>query len=126
MDGENADRFADHLDAVEVAADRQAVGAVLLKHRLAAQAGKSLRVDGRLRLLQRHQAARPEVAVTFFRPDARKSGGAYVTVSGAVRKVDDVHRALVLADGTRVRVEDIFAIEGELFRTLDWQDAPKT
>ena len=32
---------------------------------------------------------RPEVRITYFKPDERKAGGAYVTTAGAVRKIDD-------------------------------------
>ena len=35
--------------------------------------------------LREHPDARERVTVTYFRPDAKKAGGAYVTVTGAVR-----------------------------------------
>ncbi len=31
--------------------------------------------------------------ITYFKPDERKAGGAYVTATGAVIKVDDFERA---------------------------------
>lgn len=31
----------------------------------------------------------PEVRITYFKPDERKSGGAYLTITGVVKKVDD-------------------------------------
>lgn len=53
----------------------------------------------------------PAVAVTYFRPDERKAGGAYVTVRGKVKKLDDYHRTLLLTDGTPVPLEQIIGLE---------------
>lgn len=75
---------------------------------------KSL-LDYRMQLLKSHVKERPEVAVTYFQPDERKEGGAYVTVGGAVTKVDDIQRTIALTNGVRLRIEDIYAIEGEMF-----------
>ena len=54
---------------------------------------------------------RPAVTVTYFVPDGRKSGGAYVTRAGALKRIDEAERELVFADGTRVAVGDIVSIE---------------
>lgn len=51
-----------------------------------------------------------EGEITFFVPDERKEGGAYVTAEGRVKKTDDAERAVVLEDGTRIPVEDIVDI----------------
>ena len=34
----------------------------------------------------------PEVSFTYFKPDERKAGGAYLEVTGTVKKVDDFER----------------------------------
>ena len=39
---------------------------------------------------------RPVVSFTFFVPDAKKDGGSYTTVTGAVRKIDPVQRRIIL------------------------------
>ena len=54
---------------------------------------------------------RPAVTVTYFVPDERKSGGAYVTRAGALKRIDELERELVFADGTRIAVGDIVSIE---------------
>lgn len=43
---------------------------------------------------------RPAITCTLFEPDARKSGGAYRSVTGYVRRVDATGQALLLTDGT--------------------------
>ena len=53
----------------------------------------------------------PQAAFTCFKADERKEGGAYVTVTGTVAKIDEYERTITLADGTRLRMDDILEIE---------------
>lgn len=61
----------------------------------------------------------PEVEITYFKPDERKAGGAYVTATGAVIKVDDFERLITMQDGTKITMDDILSIDGELFLSLE-------
>ncbi len=61
----------------------------------------------------------PEVEITYFKPDERKAGGAYVTATGAVIKVDDFERLITMQDGTKIPMDDVLSIDGELFSTLN-------
>lgn len=58
------------------------------------------RLDRKLQALLRRLPERPQVTLTYFQPDAAKSGGAYVTVRGTLRRLDPVTKALYLTDGT--------------------------
>lgn len=62
---------------------------------------------------------RPEVRITYFKPDERKAGGAYVTTAGAVRKIDDFEQTIIMQDGTRIPMDDVLSLEGELFSVLE-------
>ena len=53
----------------------------------------------------------PTVTVTYFVPDERKTGGAYVTHTGTLKRVDEVERAMVFADGTRVALDEVVMID---------------
>ena len=55
----------------------------------------------------------PTVSVTYFVPDERKSGGAYVTHTGTLKRIDEVERAMVFADGARVEMDEVVGIECE-------------
>ena len=55
----------------------------------------------------------PTVTVTYFVPDGRKSGGAYVTHTGTLKRVDELERALLFADGTSVETDEVVEIESE-------------
>lgn len=50
------------------------------------------------------------VSLTFFRPDLRKSGGAYVTVSGKIEKIDDQGGSITLIGGAPVAFDNILEI----------------
>lgn len=76
-------------------------------------------LDRKQQLLMDNLADRPEVSLTYFVPDERKSGGAYVTVTGIVKKVDDYQRLLLLTDGTKIPLDDILDLESELFHGLE-------
>ena len=51
------------------------------------------------------------VSAVYFVPDQHKSGGAYLPVSGTVKRIDGVQGALLLTDGTSIPFEDIFTLE---------------
>jgi len=63
-------------------------------------------------------ADRPTVEITYFRPDALKEGGSYVTVSGSIRKVEKTYNQLILTDGTAIPLDAITGITGPLFADL--------
>ncbi|MCI6361425.1 MAG: YolD-like family protein [Eubacterium coprostanoligenes] len=51
-----------------------------------------------------------EVSITYFVPDKLKSGGAYVTKVGSVKKIDSFARR-ILIDDTEIPIDDIVKIE---------------
>ena len=58
----------------------------------------------------------PMVTVTYFVPDRRKSGGAYVTHTGVLKRVDKVERMAVVEDGLRVQLGAVVDINCEQLR----------
>lgn len=51
-----------------------------------------------------------KISVVYFQPDDRKAGGAYVRYTGRVKKLDDIRRMLVMAEGGEIlfsRIADI-------------------
>ena len=76
-------------------------------------------LDRKQQLLMDNLADRPEVSVTYFVPDERKSGGAYITVTGQVKKVDEFERLLILIDSTKIPLDEIHDLSGELFSVLE-------
>lgn len=68
-------------------------------------------LNEKLQILRKHIDRRPAVTITYFRPDERKAGGAYVRAAGTVQRIDETERRLVLADRTTIPIEQIYAIE---------------
>ena len=61
-----------------------------------------------------------EVTFTYFVPDGAKSGGAYVTKQGIVKKMDDYERTITLFDGTKIPMDDVMAIDGDIFGSVEF------
>ncbi|MBR6543801.1 MAG: hypothetical protein IKT66_00110, partial [Alistipes sp.] len=55
-----------------------------------------------------------EVSITYFVPDNKKSGGAYITKTGLVIKIKEYEKEVIMEDGTKIPIDDILDIEGEL------------
>lgn len=71
-------------------------------------------LDEKLHMIKEHlQDPLKECAVkvTYFEPDEKKAGGEYLTVSGAVRKIDSYEQTLIMQDGKKIRIEYIINIE---------------
>ena len=71
---------------------------------------RKAQLDEQLRLIMENLAQKPEVETTYYQPDERKSGGAYVTVQGKVKKVDEYNRRILLTDGTALPLDALYSI----------------
>jgi hypothetical protein len=76
-------------------------------------------LNARLSLLAENIKKQPEASITFFIPDERKAGGAYITRIGAVKRIDEYEQTVVMADGAVIPIDDIAVMDGELFNHLE-------
>ena len=76
---------------------------------------KKEQLDEKIHVLQENLWKKPEIIVTYFVPDEKKDGGAYVTHRGRIRKIDTYRHRLLFEDGTDVGMQYIFEIDGEMF-----------
>lgn len=72
---------------------------------------EKLLLDTKLQELADKIGSQPWVTVTYFQPDKKKAGGAYVCVTGQLKKIDDFERTLVFVGGENILVEEIVAIQ---------------
>ena len=72
-------------------------------------------LDRKFMLLQAiiNEGGRPEITVTYFVPDMKKSGGAYQTLSGKLKKLDELNEEMTLTDGTRIPLKHIMTLSGK-------------
>ena len=83
----------------------------LTEERVELDAQEAERLGERIAELAKRQKEQPELSLLYYVPDARKEGGAYVTVSGRLRKITDFPRCIYLTDGSEIPIEDIVAVE---------------
>ena len=67
-------------------------------------------INEKLRIICEKISEHPEIIVTYFVPDEKKSGGKYITLEGTVKKMDVYRKELVLMDETRIELSDIVEI----------------
>ncbi len=68
-------------------------------------------LDRKLQSLADRISSKPQITVTWFRPDQKKTGGAYVTTTGQLKKINDFAGVLILMSGERIVIEDILDIQ---------------
>ena len=69
-------------------------------------------LDKKLRILQENLNG-SRFTITYFQPDNRKSGGAYLSVTGKVKRVKTHERIIFMQDGTEIPMDDIVDIQDE-------------
>ncbi len=68
-------------------------------------------LDAALQDLSSRLGERPEVLITYFKKDSHKEGGEYLDISGRLKKIDSISRALTLEDGTIIPINDIYSLK---------------
>lgn len=76
-------------------------------------------LNDRLQILQERLSDTPVISIKYFVPDERKSGGAYCTETGVIKKIDYYERVVIMRCGTHIPIDEIIGIEGDLFNQLD-------
>ena len=72
---------------------------------------RKMQLNERLLLIRENLGQHPECEITYFRPDAKKAGGAYVTIRGRIKKIEEVSRQILFTDGTALPIENLFSID---------------
>ena len=62
----------------------------------------------------------PEITITFFKPDEKKQGGAYITITGVVKKIKTYERQIQMTTGDLIPIDMIFGIDGKIFSSIDY------
>ena len=53
----------------------------------------------------------PSVTITYFTEDEFKEGGQYLTITESIKKIDTYQNMLLLKDGTKINLSDIFDLD---------------
>lgn len=76
-------------------------------------------LNEKMQMIVDNMDADPIVTITYFVPDKKKAGGAYVDVTGIVKDIDEYERCIVMTDKKKIPIEQVRAIEGDLFKCLE-------
>lgn len=68
-------------------------------------------VNDRLCHILEQLDTQPKICLTWYRPDSRKEGGAFICYTGNLKKLDSYNRLLHFTDGTTIPIDAITEIE---------------
>lgn len=75
-------------------------------------------LSDRLQILLDRMKEHPEITITYFQPDKKKSGGTYVAIIGTAKKIDEFKRVVVMFNGTVIPIDEIISIDGQIFELI--------
>lgn len=68
-------------------------------------------INRKLQLIVNNIHLQPTVKIVYFQKDLRKTGGKYIEKIEKVKKIDEYTKKVVLIDGTKINIDDIYIIE---------------
>ena len=76
-------------------------------------------INRKISALAEEISERPEIIVTYFKPDEHKEGGEYVTATKILKKIDEFEHCLIFTDRTNVPFDNIFSIDNAYLSGLE-------
>ncbi len=76
---------------------------------------KKEELNEHLQFIKEQLLQKPQISITYFLPDTQKNGGAYLTITGTVRKIEQTRHQVIMENGTVIPMDDIYEIESALF-----------
>lgn len=70
-----------------------------------------MELNAGIHMLMERIGEHPQVEITYFKPDERKDGGAYLTVNSRAKRLNEYERFILLENGTEIPFNDIYKIE---------------
>ncbi|MDE6624746.1 MAG: hypothetical protein K2O59_01720 [Lachnospiraceae bacterium] len=75
-------------------------------------------LDEKLQMIRSCLTYHPEVSISYFLRDTKKSGGSYLSVIGILKKIDENSRSLILENGTSIPLDDIYDFDSPMLNLL--------
>ena len=76
-------------------------------------------LNRRIQILVDCLGDQPEVTIPYFKKDERKSGGAYLTITGIVKSVDEYERVIIMQDKSKISMDDVVCLTQMYFLRLN-------
>lgn len=68
-------------------------------------------INEKLYEISQHLSEKWKVSITYFRPDVKKQGGAYLTDVGIIQKIKEAEQLVIMDSGIVIKMEQIIRIE---------------
>lgn len=68
-------------------------------------------INEKLYEIAQHHSEKWKVSITYFRPDEKKQGGAYLTDVGIIQKIKEAEQLVIMDSGIVIKMEQIIKIE---------------
>lgn len=75
-------------------------------------------LNRKLQIINKYMEKCPQISVTYFVPDERKSGGSYQTIKGTVIKIDNYTKDIVMNNGEHIPIDTVMNIDGDIFNGI--------
>ena len=76
------------------------------------------KLNEQLNLIKENIGTNQAVTITYFVPDDKKSGGAYISNTGVVKKIDEYNRTVIMTDKTVIPIEQISEMQSDIFSEI--------
>ena len=76
------------------------------------------KLNEQLNLIKENIGTNPIVTITYFVPDDGKSGGAYISNTGVVKKINEYNHTVILTDKTVIPIEQISEMQSDIFSEI--------
>ena len=76
------------------------------------------KLNEQLNLIKENIGTNQTVTITYFVPDDKKSGGAYISHTGVVKKINEYNHTVILTDKTVIPIEQISEMQSDIFSEI--------
>jgi hypothetical protein len=73
-------------------------------------------IDMKLQLIEEYLKEKPEITITYFIKDSKKSGGVYQDYTGIIRRIDKVNKKIIFYDKKVISLNDILDIKASFIK----------
>lgn len=92
----------------------------LTDNRMELDENKKEELNNHLQCIKELIDQKPEVNITYFVSDEKKKGGAYFTITGVIRKIEEIQHQVIMDNGIVIPINDICEIGGIVFANADY------
>lgn len=68
-------------------------------------------INDKLYEISQHLSEKWRVSITYFKPDAKKQGGAYLTDVGTIQKINQAEQLVIMDSGMCIEMKQIINLE---------------